>query len=415
MKGQVEVAVAEAHEREWSRVVGTFVRSTRDLDLAEDAAQDAFVSAIDAWARDGIPASPVAWLITAARRKAIDRQRRETNPLRKLPLLIVPGDDDVLPPDEIPDEHLRLIFTCCHPALAIKVRVALTLRLVCGLETATIARLFVVPLPTMAARITRAKKKSAISGIAYRVPEAHELPKRLPAVFSVVYLLFTAGHTAPSGDRLVQPELTRWALDLASIMAQFMPEEPEVLGLFGLLRLSDARREARVDSKGHLVLVERQDRLRWDHAAIQEGIVAVESSLVRTRGRLPGRYAPQAAIEAVHSEALGYEETDWQQLLCLYNLLREVAPSPIVEMNRAVIVSKLSGPDAGLAILDDLTDWDAGKHYYLFAAARADLLRRLGRVAEANAEYRRALALTDNGIEQGFLPERIGETDMAGA
>jgi len=413
MKGQVEVAVAEAHERDWPRVVGTLVRATRDLDLAEDAVQDAFVSAIDAWARDGIPASPAAWLITAARRKVIDRQRREMNLTRKLPLLIVPGDDDALPPDQIPDERLRLVFTCCHPALAIEARVALTLRLVCGLETATIARLFVVPLPTMAARITRAKKKIAISGIAYRVPEAHELPERLPAVLSVVYLLFTAGHTALSGDRLVQPELTQRALDLASIIAQLMPDEPEVLGLFGLLRLSDARREARVDTKGHLVLLERQDRSRWDHAAIQEGIAAVESSLIRTRGRLPGRYVLQAAIEAVHSEAMGYEETDWPQLLCLYNLLREVAPSPIVEMNRAVVVSKLSGPDAGLAILDDLADWDGGEHYYLFAAARADLLRRLGRIAEANAEYRRALALTDNAVEQGFLLDRIEEMDLA--
>lgn len=415
MSDQVEAALAEVHERDWVRVVGTLVRSTRDLDLAEDAAQDAFVAAIDAWARDGIPASPVAWLITAARRRAIDRQRREMNLTRKLPLLIVPGDDDPRRSDEIPDERLRLIFTCCHPSLAIEARVALTLRLVCGLETATIARLFVVPLPTMAARITRAKKKIAIAGIAYRVPEAHDLPTRLPAVLSVVYLLFTAGHTAPSGDRLVQPELTRRALGLASIMAQLMPEEPEVLGLFALLRLSDARREARVDTRGRLVLLERQDRSRWDQAAIREGIEAVESSLVRTRGRLPGRYALQAAIEAVHSEALGYEATDWRQLLCLYNLLREVAPSPIVEMNRAVIVSKLSGPDAGLAILDDLADWDGGEHYYLFAAARADLLRRLGRIAEANAEYRRALVLTGNAIEQGFLLDRIEETDTGGA
>ncbi|MBA3378478.1 MAG: RNA polymerase sigma factor, partial [Chloroflexia bacterium] len=291
-------------------------------------------------------------------------------------------------------------------------RVALALRLVCGLETAAIARLFVVPPATMAARLTRAKKKIARSGIAYRVPEARELPGRLPAVLSVIYLLFTAGHTASSGDRLMQPELTSRAIDLATIMAHLMPEEPEVLGLYALLRLSDTRREARVDAQGRLVLLENQDRSRWDAAKAREGFALVEASLRRTRGRLPGRYALQAAIEAVHMDASSYGETDWRQLLCLYNLLGEVAPSPLVDINRAVVASKLSGPDVGLSILDDLAGWDGGKHYYLFAAARADLLRRFRRFAEANAEYRRALALTDNAIEQAFLQDRIEETRL---
>lgn len=409
---EVEAALADVHARDWPRVVATLVRATRDLDLAEDAAQDAFVLAIAAWARDGIPASPAAWLITAARRRAIDRQRREMNMARKLPLLIVPGDDAPAADDDIPDDRLRLIFTCCHPALAIEARVALALRLVCGLDTAAIARLFVVPAPTMAARLTRARKKIAAAGIAYRVPERHELPERLPAVLSVIYLLFTAGHTAASGVRLVQPELTSRALDLSAIMAHLMPEEPEVLGLYALLRLSDARREGRVDAQGRLVLLEHQDRSRLDAAKTREGLAMVETSLRRTRGRLPGRYALQAAIEAVHMEAPRYAETDWRQLLCLYNLLREAAPSPLVDINRAVVVSKLTGPDAGLSMLDDLANWDAGKHYYLFAAVRADLLRRLRRFAEANAEYRRALALTDNAIEQAFLQDRIEETRL---
>jgi RNA polymerase sigma-70 factor (ECF subfamily) len=405
---EIEIALAEVHARDWSRVVGTLVRSTRDLDLAEDATQDAFLSAIDAWKRDGVPDSPSAWLITAARRKVIDRQRREMTLARKLPLLIVPdadGDDDV--PDGIADDRLRLIFTCCHPAIALDSRVALALRLVCGLETAAIARLFVVPLPTMAARMTRAKKKIAAAGIAYRVPEQRELPERLPGVLSVIYLLFTAGHTAASGDRLTQPELTRRALDLATLMANLMPEEPDVLGLFALLRLSDARRDTRVYPDGRLMLLEDQDRSRWDEVAIREGIDAVERSIQRTRGRLPGKYALQAAIEAVHMESPTYAETDWPQLLALYNLLREVSPSPIVEINRAVVVSKLDGPGAGLTMLDTLADWDGGKHYYLFAAARADLLRRLGRFEEARSEYRRALTLTDNAVEREFLETRI--------
>lgn len=411
VEATLEAALAEAHARDWPRVVATIVRATRDLDLAEDAVQDAFESAIDAWGRDGIPDSPAAWLITTARRKAIDRQRREMNLARKLPLLIVPGDDE-RSIDDIPDERLRLIFTCCHPAIAIEGRVALALRLVCGLETAVIARLFVVPPTTMAARLTRAKKKIARSGIAYRVPEARELPGRLPAVLSVIYLLFTAGHTSPAGDRLMQPELTSRAIDLATIMAHLMPEEPEVLGLYALLRLSDSRREARVDAQGRLVLLENQDRSRWDVAKTCDGLAMVEASLRQTRGRLPGRYALQATIEAVHMEASNYSETDWQQLLCLYNLLRKVAPSPLVDINRAVVASKLSGPDTGLSMLDDLADWDGGKHYYLFAAVRADLLRRLGRLAEANDEYCRAFGLTGNVMEQAFLRDRIVETGI---
>lgn len=414
MSRQVEVAVAEAYEREWPRVVSALVPATRDLDLAEDAAQDAFVAAISDWERNGIPASPIAWLITTGRRKAIDRQRRETTLARKLPLLVVP-DGDAEPDDDLPDERLRLIFTCCHPALSMEARVALALRLICGLETNAIARLFVVPASTMAARITRAKKKIAVAGIAYRVPSRNELPERLPAVLSVIYLLFTAGHTAPRGEMLMVPELVRRALDLARMMVRLMPEEPEVLGLYALLRLSNARGEARLDATGRLVLLENQDRNRWDSAAIRDGLAAVEAALARTRGQVPGRYALQAAIEAVHMEAPSYLETDWRQLLCLYDLLCEIAPSPIVEMNRAVVVSKLSGPDAGLAILDDLANWDAGKHYYLFAAARADLLRRLGRFAEANAEYCRALVFTANTIERGYLLDRIEETDTASA
>lgn len=409
MPGQVEAALADAHAREWSRVVATLVRATRDFDLAEDAAQDAFLTAIDAWARDGIPASPVAWLITTARRKALDRLRRQSTLTRKLPLLIVPGDDE--PGDDFPDDRLRLVFTCCHPAIALEARVALALRLVCGLETAAIARLFLVPLPTMAARITRAKAKIVLAGIAYRVPDHDELPGRLPAVMSVIYLLFTAGHTAYAGDRLVETELVRRALELATITAQLLPDEPEVLGLYALLRLSDARRAARVDADDRLVLLERQDRTRWDAVAIQEGVNAVVAALGQTRGSVPGPYALQAAIEAVHMESASYAETDWRQLLGLYDLLRQVAPSPIVELNRAVVVARLAGPEEALDLVDGLESWRGGTQYYLLAAARADLLRRLGRFEEASGEYQRALALTDNTVEQRFLRDRLAGLD----
>ncbi len=411
MNEAVEVALASAHEQYWSRVTGTLAREMRDLDLAEEAAQDAFVTALEAWQRSGIPEHQLAWLLTVARRKALDRIRREATLARKLPQLIVPDDDDFATddPDHFPDDQLRLLFTCCHPAIAPEARVALALRMVCGLETATVARLFIVPLPTMAARITRAKKKIASAGIAYRVPRPDELPSRLPAVLSTIYLLFTAGHTAPAGPNLVSPELVRRSLALARLLSALMPDEPEVLGLFALLRLSDARRETRVDGRGRLLLLEDQDRSRWDRVAIGEGVATLERSLGLTRGRLPGRYVLQAAIEAVHLDAPSYDETDWPQLLALYVLLREVAPSPLVDLNQAVVLAKVAGPEAGLAALDGLADWRGGEQYYLYAAARADVLRLLGRTQDALGEYRRARSLTSNEAERAFLETRIAE------
>jgi RNA polymerase sigma-70 factor (ECF subfamily) len=328
-----------------------------------------------------------------------------------LPLLIVPEGEADDPPgaDPFTDDQLRLIFTCCHPAIAPEARVALSLRLICGLETAAIARLFIVPVPTMAARITRAKKKIAAAGIAYRVPDRDELPARLPTVLSTIYLLFTAGHTAPSGESLTSPELSWRALDLARLVCTLMPGEPEVLGLFALIRLSDSRRATRTDERGRLILLADQDRSRWDRSAIAEGTAALERSLAMTRGPLPGAFALQGAIEAVHLEATSFDETDWRQLDALYGLLHDVAPSPLVRLNRAVVVAKLAGPEAALDELDRIRGWSGGSHYHLRAMTQAELLRQSGRMDEAAAEYSKALALPQNDAERAFIVERLAE------
>jgi RNA polymerase sigma-70 factor (ECF subfamily) len=409
-------AVADAHRREWAFVLAATARVAGDIDLAEECVQDAYIAALDAWSRQGVPRNPGAWLTTTARRRAIDALRREATLRGKLPLLIEPdppvasssppppadpGEDDM-----IPDDRLRLVFTCCHPALAREAQVALTLRLVCGLTTTEIAQAFLVPEPTMAARVTRAKKKISAARIAYRVPGAAELPDRLDAVLTVVHLLYTTGHTAPAGHNVVRADIVERALDLARMLRSLMPDEREVRGLLALLLLTDARRATRADADGRLMLLADQDRSRWDHAAIAEGKELVPGAL---RGGQPGRFALQAAIAALHAEAPAYDQTDWPQIVQLYDALLAVWPSPVVALNRAAAQAMAQGPAAGLAEIERLEQEGRLADYRYLPAAKADLLRRLGREAEAAQAYQSALALTENAAEREFLARRIGE------
>ena len=405
----VAAAVADAHRSEWAFVLAATVRVTRDLDLAEECVQDAYARALTSWATDGVPGRPGAWLTTVARRRALDLLRRESVLRRSLPLLV---DDEVEPePDiaddgEIQDDRLRLICTCCHPALAPEAQVALTLRLLCGLTTAEVARAFLVSEPTMAARITRAKKKIATARIPYRVPPAAELPQRIDAVLTVVHLLFTTGHAAPSGPDLVRRDLVERALDLARMLRVLLPDDADVAGLLALLLLTDARRATRVAADGRLLLLEEQDRSLWDRSAINEGAALVRVAL---RRRPPGRFALQAAIAAVHAEAPRWEDTDWREVVALYDVLAGVWPSPVVALNRAVAVGMADGPAAGLAAVDGLQDEPQLVGYSYTSAARADFLRRLGRHDEARTSYEEALLLTENDVERDFLQRRLDE------
>ncbi len=392
------------------------MRVTRDLDLAEECAQDAFARALAAWPVDGVPDRPGAWLTTVARRRALDVLRREAALRRALPMLVV---DEVEPDpaaavaseDEvIADDRLRLVFTCAHPALNPDAQVALTLRLLCGVTTAEIAKAFLVAEPTMAARITRAKKKIAVARIPYRVPDAAQLPERLDAVLTVVHLLFTVGHTAPSGPDLVRGDLVERALDLARMLRQLLPADPEVAGLLALLELTHARRATRTDDSGRLLLLDEQDRSRWDHGAIAAAVLLVRESL---RARPPGRFALQAAIAAVHGEASSYADTDWREIVALYGVLLARWPSPVVALNRAVAVGLASGPEAGLAELEPLGSEPALATYAYLPAARADFLRRLGRYDEAATAYAEAALLTDNDVERAFLRGRYDEVKTA--
>jgi RNA polymerase sigma-70 factor (ECF subfamily) len=403
---QVRAVLADAHRQEWASVLTSTVRVAGDLDVAEECAQEAFVSALETWQRDGIPRNPGAWLTTTAKRKALDVHRRNQSLRGKLPLLIEPDSEPE--PSETPvivDDRLRLVFTCCHPALAREAQVALTLRLVCGLTTPEIAHAFLVSEATMAARVTRAKKKISAARIPYRVPSEHELPERLDAVLTVIHLVFTTGYSAPSGDRLVRDDLVVRALDLARLLLTLMPDEREARGLLALLVLADARRPTRSDAAGGLILLADQDRSLWDRAAIEDGRAMVVEAL---RGGRPGRFVLQACIAAVHAEAPTYADTDWSQIVKLYDLLLLSWPSPVVGLNRAVAVSMASGPEVGLAAIDALDTSILASYRYL-PAARADLLRQLGRRDEAATEYQAALALADNDSEQAFLRRRIGE------
>jgi len=422
---EVSAAVADAHRREWAFVLAATARVARDIDVAEECVQDAYVAALDAWSRQGVPRNPGAWLTTAARRRALDVQRRDRTLRRKLPLLIEPGSGAATrsapadaPPlagpaagcedDAIPDDRLRLVFTCCHPALAREAQVALTLRLVCGLATGEIARAFLVSEPTMAARVTRAKKKISAARIPYRVPGPAELPDRLDAVLTVIHLLYTTGHTAPVGPELVRAELVERAIGLARMLRELMPDEREARGLLALLLLTDARRATRTAADGRLLLLEEQDRSRWDRAAIAEGTGLVTGALRGRTGR-PGRFLLQAAIAAVHAEAPSYADTDWPQLLRLYDELLLAWPTPVVALNRAVAHAMADGPEAGLADIEAIERDGRLAGYRYLPAARADLLRRLGRDRDAAEAYRTALGLTENAAERAFLAGRIAE------
>ncbi len=408
-------AVADAHRREWAFVLAATVRVARDLDLAEECVQEAYVAALDAWKRDGVPARPGAWLTTTARRKALDALRRGQTLRSKLPLIVEPDEADMNDPTVIdtveggavPDDRLRLIFTCCHPALSREAQVALTLRLICGVSTDDIARAFLVSKTTMAARLTRAKKKISAARIPYRVPEASELPERLDAVLGVIHLLYATGHTAPSGDQLVRDDLVERALDLARTLWELLPDEREVRGLLALLLVTHARRSTRTDEGGRLLLLEEQDRTAWDRSAIEEGHGLVVGAL---RGGNAGRYALQAAIAALHAQAPSHDETDWPQILVLYNELLKVWPSPVVALNRAVAVAMVRGPGAALREVEALERDGRLSGYRYLPATRADLLRRLGRHAEAATAYRAALELTDNETERKFLSDRLAES-----
>jgi RNA polymerase sigma-70 factor (ECF subfamily) len=413
----VTAAVAEAHRRDWGFVLAATARITRDLDTAEDCVQDAYAQALTAWADGGVPAKPAAWLTVVARRRAMDLIRRRDTLSRKLPLLVGaatssgpgPGDDD---DDDaagaIPDDRLRLIFTCCHPALAAEARVALTLRLLCGLTTAEVARAFLVSEPTMAARITRAKKKIAAARIPYRVPSASELPDRLAAVLDVVHLVFTTGHTAPAGESLQRRDLTERALDLARMLRQLLPDHPGVTGLLALMLLTDARRHTRTTADGRLLLLAEQDRTRWDRAEIDEGLALIGAALQQ---RPPTRYALMAAIAAVHAAAPRWEATDWEQITDLYDTLTQIWPSPVVALNRAIAIGEARGPDAGLAALDQLAAEPQLASYHYLPAARAEFLRRQHRTEEARLAYQEARLLADNPVEQDFLTRRLEELD----
>lgn len=403
--------LAETIRVEGGRVVATLTRLVGDLGLAEDALQDAALTAMERWPIDGVPSNPAAWLTTTARNKALDRLRREgrrsDKEERAMQLLDAPHDDPA-PHSVVRDDLLRLIFTCCHPALAPETRVALSLRTLGGLTTTEIARSFLVADSTMAQRLVRAKHKIAAAAIPYRVPADHELPERLPAVLAVVYLIFTEGHAASAGDDLVRVDLCDEAIRLARLLADLLPDEAEVLGLLGLLLITDARRATRVDAEGELVLLADQDRASWDREQIAVGTEVLAVALRRSAGR-PGSYALQAAIAAVHAESPSWDATDWDQVVALYELLLGVLPTPIVALNRAVAVAERDGPEAGLVAVDSI---ESLERFHLWQAARADLLRRLDRGAEAADAYRAALACGPSAPERRYLERRLAEVSI---
>jgi len=408
--GGVQARVAEAFRLEYARVVASVLRITRDIDAAEEIVQEAFAQALDRWPANGMPGRPGAWLLTTARRRALDRLRHARRVAARADALAYEAElgardegPDVTDPETIPDDRLRLIFTCCHPTLAADSRVALTLRLVGGLSTGEIARAFLVPEPTIAQRVVRAKRTISDRGLPYEVPQGAELPARLPAVLAVVYLIFNEGYAAHTGDALVRHDLCEEALRLGAMLAELMPGEAEVLGLLALMELQASRAATRTDADGNLVLLAEQDRCRWHHVRIGHALACLGRAAPMERA---GPYQLQAAIAACHARATSWDRTDWPQIVRHYQALSEVAPSPVVELNRAVAIGLAEGPAAGLAALD-VIDATALRGYHLLPSARADFLRRLGRWGEAAAEYRRALGLADNTRERRFLAARL--------
>lgn len=404
--GEVEAALARVRHREWGRVLASAARVARDLDLAEDCVQDAFLQALVAWRRDRIPANPAAWLTTVACRRALEVRRREGVLARKLPLLVQTDEMECgAGPDAfqtMPDDRMRLIFTCCHPALDPDTRVALTLRLVCGLESAEVARCFLVSRATMQARITRAKKKIAQAGVPYAVPRQRDLPERLTAVLDTIHLLYTAGHVATSGPDLVRDDLADRGLTLARLVRELFPEHPETMGLLALLILTQARRDARTDPTGRLVPLDRQDRSRWDGSLIGEGTELLRRSL---SAHPPGRYTLMATIAALHDEAPTWEDTDWEQIVGVYDAMSQHWASPIVALNRAIAVGHDQGPAVGLALLEQLRDEPALATYPYFVAGLAEFQRRLGRLGDARDSLDEAIQLAGNDAEAAHLAQ----------
>jgi len=402
--------IERLYHEEWGRILAIVIRLVGSFELAEEAVQEAFTVALERWPRDGAPENPRAWLITTARNKAVDHVRRKVRLEAKREELerLAAFQEQAVPeiPEIMPDERLSLIFTCCHPALSQESQVALTLRTLCGLSTEEIAKAFLVPLPTMAQRLVRTKEKIRTAQIPYRIPDKFDLPERQDAVMLVVYLVFNEGYSASSGDSLVRRELCREAIHLGRMLLELMPENPEVRGLLALMLLHDSSRKARTSPANELITLEEQDRSLWQQEEIREGVALVEMAL---RSGVPGVYSLQAAIAALHAQAARAADTDWQQIAGLYELLLAIQPSPVIELNHAAAVAMASGPEAGLRLLDQLQVAGELEGYYLLPAARADLLRRAGRWAEAAAAYRSALLLVKSGPERKFLERRLAE------